>query len=145
LPGTPEAQARQEIDRLLEAAGWHVCDAKAVNLHAARGVAIREFELTAGHGTADYLPYVDGNAAGLIWAKKGGCRALVFEVHNRPLPEGSSCRPCRVAHMILARPIGSLFPQSGEYMRDAKHRRRCVFTAPALPLPTSEPDRRSIV
>ena len=44
MPGTPEAQARQEIDRLLEAAGWHVCDAKAVNLHAARGVADRAAE-----------------------------------------------------------------------------------------------------
>ena len=30
---------------LLMAAGWHVCDASAANIHAARGVAIREFPL----------------------------------------------------------------------------------------------------
>jgi hypothetical protein len=32
--------------------GWHVCDATA-NIHAARGVAIREFPLP-GYGFADY-------------------------------------------------------------------------------------------
>jgi type I restriction enzyme R subunit len=40
-----EQQARGNIDVLLEAAGWHVCDASAANIHAARGVAIREFPL----------------------------------------------------------------------------------------------------
>jgi hypothetical protein len=40
-----EQQARGNIDVLLEAAGWYVCDAAAVNIHAARGVAIREFPL----------------------------------------------------------------------------------------------------
>jgi len=88
LPGTPEAQARQEIDRLLEAAGWHVCDAKAVNLHAARGVAIREFELTAGHGTADYLLYVDGKAAGVIEAKKVGATLTGVEVQSGRYAKG---------------------------------------------------------
>lgn len=69
---TPEARARLEIDRLLTAAGWHVCDVKNTNLHAARGVAIREFPLNPGHGEADYLLYVDGKAAGVIEAKKRG-------------------------------------------------------------------------
>ena len=67
----PEQQARGNIDRLLEAAGWHVCDAAAANIHAARGVAIREFPLP-GYGFADYLLYVDGRAAGVIEAKKEG-------------------------------------------------------------------------
>ncbi|MBX3717036.1 MAG: DEAD/DEAH box helicase family protein [Burkholderiales bacterium] len=99
MPGTPEAQARQEIDRLLEAAGWHVCDAKAVNLHAARGVAIREFELTAGHGTADYLLYVDGKAAGVIEAKKVGATLTGVEVQSGRYAKGlpanlpAWCRP----------------------------------------------------
>ena len=66
----PEQQARGNIDRLLQAAGWHVCDADVVNIHAL-GVAIREFPLP-GHGFADYLLYVDGKAAGVIKAKKEG-------------------------------------------------------------------------
>jgi hypothetical protein len=50
--GNPEQQARQEIDRMLVAAGWAVQDFKAANLQAARGVALREFELNPGCGTA---------------------------------------------------------------------------------------------
>ena len=41
----PEQQARIAIDQLLTAAGWSVQDFKAANIHAARGVAIREFPL----------------------------------------------------------------------------------------------------
>lgn len=67
----PEQQARGNIDRLLAAAGWHVCDASAANIHAARGVAIREFPLP-GYGFADYLLYIDGKAAGVVEAKKEG-------------------------------------------------------------------------
>ena len=71
-PRPPEQDARQEIDRLLTAAGWHVCSFKQADIHAARGVAIREFPLDAGHGDADYLFYIDGKAAGVIEAKRQG-------------------------------------------------------------------------
>jgi|GEM_PF-2975987 len=52
MPLTPEDQASEKIDELLTAAGWHVCDVKDTNIHAARGVAIREFPLP-GHGFAE--------------------------------------------------------------------------------------------
>ncbi len=52
LAQQPEQQARGNIDVLLEAAGWHVCDAAAANIHAVRGVAMREFPLP-GYGFAD--------------------------------------------------------------------------------------------
>src|SRR5437870_854794 len=35
-----------------------------MNLSAGRGVAVREFKLTTGHGFADYLLFVDGKAVG---------------------------------------------------------------------------------
>jgi len=57
-----EEKARQEIDRLLAAAGWEVQDVAQADLHAARGVALREFPLSPGHGIADYLLYLDGKA-----------------------------------------------------------------------------------
>lgn len=63
----PEQEARDLIDRLLEAAGWAVCDVKD-----ASGVAIREFPLESGYGFADHLLYVDARAAGVIAAKKWG-------------------------------------------------------------------------
>lgn len=57
---TPEQLARVAIDALLIQAGWAVQDANAANIHAARGVALREFPLKPGHGFADYLPCIQG-------------------------------------------------------------------------------------
>ena len=45
----PEGKARQTIDALLVAAGWHVCDVANANIHAAAGVAIREFPLNPSY------------------------------------------------------------------------------------------------
>jgi len=58
---TPEQKARVSIDALLVAAGWHVCNVADANIHAAVGVAIREFPLNNGFGFADYLLYGKAN------------------------------------------------------------------------------------
>ena len=88
----PEQEARLQIDDLLEAAGWQVQNAKAAHIHAARGVAIREFPLAKGYGFADYLLYVDGQAAGVIEAKKVGVTLTGVETqsdkYTQGLPEG---------------------------------------------------------
>ena len=88
----PEQQAREDIDRLLEAAGWSVQDAANTNIYAAQGVAIREFPLKQGHGFADYLLYVDGKAAGVIEAKKQGVTLTGVETqsdkYTQGLPDG---------------------------------------------------------
>jgi len=49
LAPQPEQQARGNIDVLLEAAGWHVCDAAAANILAVRSTPIREFPLRGYH------------------------------------------------------------------------------------------------
>jgi type I restriction enzyme, R subunit len=67
---TPEEKARQEIDRLLTAAGWAVQSRAGMNLWQQRGVAVREAHLQTGF--ADYLLFVDGKALGVIEAKKEG-------------------------------------------------------------------------
>jgi type I restriction enzyme R subunit len=85
---TPEARARADIDRLLAAAGWHVCNVRDANLNAARGVAIREFPLAAGHGEADYLLYIDGKAAGVIEAKKKGATLTGVERQSARYSQG---------------------------------------------------------
>jgi len=74
---TPEDEARQEIDRLLEAASWQVQDYKKLNLGAALGVAIREFPLESGR--ADYLLFVDRVAVGAIEAKPAGTTLVDVE------------------------------------------------------------------
>jgi len=83
-----EQEARQHIDELLAAAGWHVCDFKQADIHATRGVAIREFGLNEGFGTADYLLYVDGKAAGVIEAKKVGATLTGVEVQSGRYAQG---------------------------------------------------------
>ncbi len=92
---TLEHEARKNIDQLLNAAGWHVCDASQANLRAARGVAIREFPLKSGFGFADYLLYVDGQAAGVVEAKKEGVTLTGVETqsdkYTKGLPEGLPC------------------------------------------------------
>lgn len=85
---SPEQQARAEIDRLLAAAGWQVQHLKAADLHAARGVALREFELNPGFGTADYLLYVDGKACGVIEAKKQGATLTGVEAQSGRYAQG---------------------------------------------------------
>ena len=66
----PEAAAREDIDRQLMAAGWLIQDKKDLNLHASRGVAVREMQ--SHGGPADYILFVDGKALGVVEAKKEG-------------------------------------------------------------------------
>jgi type I restriction enzyme R subunit len=79
---TPEQKARKTIDHLLDQAGWSVQDVKSANIQAQQGVAIREFPLESGHGFADYLLYVDGQAAGVIEAKKAGETLTGVEIQS---------------------------------------------------------------
>jgi type I restriction enzyme R subunit len=65
---TPGDQARENIDRMLTVAGWEVRNVSDANISASQGLAIRNFPLKTGHGFADYLLYVNGNAAGVIQA-----------------------------------------------------------------------------
>lgn len=67
---TPEEAARQNIDRLLAEAGWVVQERGAVNLQAARGVAVTELSFTTGE--PDYTLFVDGRAIGTVEAKPEG-------------------------------------------------------------------------
>ncbi|PKK81218.1 MAG: restriction endonuclease subunit R, partial [Thermoplasmata archaeon HGW-Thermoplasmata-2] len=66
----PEEEARQDIDKLLESAGWSVQDYKKLNPDASMGIAVREFPLDSGE--ADYLLFVDNVAVGVIEAKPKG-------------------------------------------------------------------------
>ena len=85
---TPEEKARQTIDGLLEQAAWIVQDRDQANIDAGPGVAIREFSLGHGYGEADYLLFVNGQAAGAIEAKKEGSTLIGFERQTQKYSEG---------------------------------------------------------
>ena len=83
-----EAAARRHIDSQLEASGWEVQSAAGVNLQASRGVAVREFILTAEHGRADYLLFLDGQAVGAVEAKPAGTTLTGVEFQTKKYTEG---------------------------------------------------------
>ena len=68
---TPENRARRNIDKMLEAAGWHIQNYAERDTDAAFGVAVREYRLRANQ-RADYLLFISGIAVGVIEAKPEG-------------------------------------------------------------------------
>ena len=125
---TPEQRARANIDRLLCQAGWTVQDMGALNVHAARGVAVREFLLLPGHGTADYLLYVKGRAAGVVEAKPEGHTLTGVESQSGKYGAGL---PVNLPAYI--RPLPFLYESTGVETRftnglDPQPRSRNVFS-----------------
>lgn len=94
----PEQKSRDQIDQLLQQAGWAVQNIKQMNFSAAPGVAVREFQTDVG--PADYVLFVDGEAVGVIEAKpeswgdkittvedqsQGYANAKLKWINNKPL------------------------------------------------------------
>ncbi|MCD6047073.1 MAG: box helicase [Gammaproteobacteria bacterium] len=63
----PEQKARDEIDSLLEKAGWVIQDKRKINFSASLGVAVREYQTDVG--PADYVLFIDKQAVGVVEAK----------------------------------------------------------------------------
>lgn len=69
----PEDKARHElINPALIKAGWEILHFKTANVFGAKGVAVEYFPMGWGVGEADYVLFVNGEAAGIIEAKKEG-------------------------------------------------------------------------
>lgn len=64
----PEQIARDNIDKQLLACGWVIQDKAKINLQAALGVAVREYQTDIG--PADYVLFVDKKPVGIIEAKR---------------------------------------------------------------------------
>ena len=122
---SPEARARDLIDRQLQAAGWILQHRNELNRKAGRGVAVREFPLPAGE--ADYLLFIDGRAAGVIEAKKAGTTLSGFaeqsEKYLAQLPEHLDAWADPLPFGYESTGIETLFRD----LRDPKPRSRPVF------------------
>lgn len=82
----PEAEAREEIDQMLESAGWEVQDYGDHNLGANNGeVVLREFQI--GMDAADYILFLDRQAVGVIEAKPKGTTLTGVEEQSRRYAE----------------------------------------------------------
>ena len=123
----PEQQARENIDRLLIQAGWAVQNADADNLYESAGVAVREFSLKPGHGSADYLLYVNRRAAGIVEAKPEGHTLVGVETQSDKYSTGLP--DILPAHL---RPLPFLYQSTGVETRftnllDPEPRSRALF------------------
>jgi type I restriction enzyme, R subunit len=125
---TPEQQARLQIDNYLKQAGWVVQNYRQMDLTAGQGVAVREVALTSGHGSADYVLYVDRKAVGIVEAKKEGVTLTGVEVQSEKYSTGVPDR-----FPTWHRPLPFLYESTGEETRftnllDPDPRSRSVFT-----------------
>jgi hypothetical protein len=122
---TPEEEARERIDPLLDAAGWRVQDRNELNLGAALGVAVREFPLTTGF--ADYLLFVKRRLISIVEAKAVGTPLSGVELQSEKYSAGlpGSLSP-------WYRPLPFLYESTGvetffTHTRDPEPRSRRVF------------------
>ena len=91
---TPEEKARESIDGMLVAAGWIIQNRTDANIDDGPGVAIREFSLAHGFGEADYLLFADGQAVGVVEAKREARRLSASKPRRRSIVRASR-RPSR--------------------------------------------------
>lgn len=124
----PEARARMEIDRQLGACGWIVQDYKKLNLGAGAGIAVREFKMSGGYDSADYLLFVNRQAVGVIEAKKAGTTLTGVEWQSAKYASGL---PDNIS--ALVKPLPFAFESTGVETRftngfDADPASRQVFT-----------------
>ncbi len=64
----PEQLARDKIDAALVQSGWLIQNKTSINLSAAKGIAVREYQTNVG--PADYILFVNKKPIGLIEAKR---------------------------------------------------------------------------
>jgi len=123
---TPEQKARDNIDAMLVQAGWAVQSKNEVNLSAAKGVAIREYQTDIG--PADYVLFVDRKPVGIIEAKREdeGQRLLAAE------EQSSDYAKAKLKYNLNKEPLPFVYESTGlltrftDY-RDPKPRSRPVF------------------
>ena len=123
---TPEAEARQTIDGMLEASGWQIQNYTGREIDASLGIAVREYPLQ-DEQQADYLLFINAVAVGVIEAKKEGMTLSgamqQAERYHASLPDTLTT--------LLGCPL--LYASSGietyfQDKRDPNSRSRTVFT-----------------
>ncbi|MGN9162993.1 type I restriction endonuclease subunit R [Clostridium sulfidigenes] len=122
----PEQKSRDKIDLMLNQAGWVVQSKNKVNLSAAQGVAVREYQTDIG--PADYVLFIDRKPVGVIEAKKEeeGQRLTVAE------DQSSGYAQAKLKYNLNKEPLPFVYESTGlitrftDY-RDPKPRSRELF------------------
>ena len=124
----PEDKTRHDlINPMLEQAGWVVQHFKSASPYAAKGVAVEYFPMGIGVGEADYVLFIDGQACGILEAKKEGETLIAKEPQSNKYAQGF---PQDFQHVGL--PLPFVYESSGSETRftnkwDPKPRSRELF------------------
>ena len=127
---TPEQRARDDIDSMLEQAGWLVQDKKKIDFSAGSGIAVREYQTEAG--PADYVLFIDKNPAGVIEAKSENWGQKITTVEEQSGGYATS----KLKWQNNREPLPFVYESTGVVtrftdIRDPKPRSREVFQLPS--------------
>lgn len=122
----PEQIDRDLIDAQLEACGWVIQSKNRLNLHASKGVAVREYQTDIG--PADYVLFVAGKPVGIVEAKRKE-EGQQVSVHEIQVENYAKAR----LKLINNETLPFLYLSTGAItrfadLRDPKPRYRGVFT-----------------
>jgi len=126
LNQNPEQLARDRIDADLHRCGWVIQKKNQINLKAASGVAVREYQTDIG--PADYVLFADGKPVGIIEAKRAE-EAVHLTMHEDQ-SEGYASAKLKYLHNEK---LPFVYESTGEVTRftdyrDIKPRSRPVFS-----------------
>jgi type I restriction enzyme R subunit len=121
----PEQLARDKIDRMLTLAGWSVQSKSSIDLSAAKGVAVREYQTDIG--PADYVLFVNRTPVGIIEAKREeeGAKLTVVEEQSSDYAK-SKLKYLQNAPLPFVYESTGILTRFTDY-RDPKPRSRPVF------------------
>ncbi|MFD0928797.1 type I restriction-modification enzyme R subunit C-terminal domain-containing protein [Methylophilus glucosoxydans] len=122
----PEQKARDQIDALLEQAGWIVQHNKKIDFSCGVGIAIREY--LTDIGPADYVLFIDKKAVGVIEAKREDLAQNITSVEQQT--EGYA--KAKLKWVNSQAPLPFLYESTGVITRftdsrDPKPRSREIF------------------
>ncbi len=122
----PEQIARDKIDAQLRASGWAVQNKSELDPTAAKGVAVREYQTDVG--PADYVLFVDGQAAGVLEAKPESWGQNLTTVEE----QSGGYAAAKLKWVNNAKPLPFVYEGTGAITRftnglDPKPRSREVF------------------
>ena len=123
----PEQIARDQIDKHLAEAGWHVQNMKDLDWSAGQGIAVREYQTDTG--PADYVLFVDKRAVGVIEAKPKDWGHKITTVED----QSSGYAAAKLKWVNNKEPLPFVYESTGVITRftdgrDPKPRSREVFT-----------------
>ena len=125
----PEQKARDNIDAMLEQAGWLVQDKNKINFRAGSGIAVREYPTNGG--PADYVLFIDKNPVGVVEAKPENFGQKITTVEE----QSAAYAAANLKWVNNSESLPFVYESTGVVtrftdMRDPKPRSREVFNFP---------------